>query len=163
MYQFLSYDITLDGPDTGMGEVLESTLGCVRENGKFVKDLDDKHFRLELLVKELSQIISIIPEPGFTCEGVWDTSSSAGEYMDFKIIFENGELSVWTSPWYVCLYRDDYESYEDFEEECGGEPALTREEFDDWSNEEILYSLDSGAGPVVKTVPVDVDGSEYMA
>ena len=51
----------------------------------------------------------------FTIEGVIDTSESAGEYMNFKICYSQGELEEASSCWYMypdsCLEEMTYEEY----------------------------------------------------
>ena len=86
-----------------------------------------------------------------TIEGTVDTSESAGEYMNFLIKYENGELSVASSCWYLILEAGKFESYEEF---CKSYTGCSEEAFE-ILRQRTYYMLDSGAGDIVTEVPLD--------
>ena len=114
---------------------------------------------LENITNDLAvNMAKTAPELKFTIEGVVDTSESAGEYMDFSIAYSDGEIIEKSSCWYVMLYMDDYEDYEEFcEEYCDDdeEPLYSEEEFEKFQEEMDWFILESGDGAIVDTVPLD--------
>lgn len=86
----------------------------------------------------------------FTISGTVDTSESAGEYMDFIIKYENGSLSVQSSCWYLIMYTDEFNDYDEFCEVYGGYSEEEYEELRKWPH----YILNSGSGDIVTEVPL---------
>jgi len=96
----------------------------------------------------------------FTIEGVVDTSESAGEYMDFKIQYNEGTLASDNSCWYLDdsteTYGNDYRTFCKEREYEEGEEPITQEEFEDIVNNHFgyLFTLESGDGDIVFEVPL---------
>ena len=114
---------------------------------------------LENITNDLAvNIAKTAPKLKFTIDGVVDTSESAGEYMDFAISYNDGEITEKSSCWYVMMFMDDFEEYEEFcEEYCDddGEPLYSEEEFEKFKEHMDWFVLESGDGAIVDTVPLD--------
>ena len=114
---------------------------------------------LENITNDLAvNMAKIAPELKFTIEGVVDTSESAGEYMDFAISYIDGEITEKSSCWYVMMFMDDFEEYEEFcEEYCDddGEPLYSEEEFEKFKEHMDWFVLESGDGAIVDAVPLE--------
>lgn len=85
-----------------------------------------------------------------TISGTVDTSESCGEYMNFLIKYENSTLTVQSSCWYLSLYADDFDDYEEFSEAFD----YSEEEYEEF-RQCPHYILDSGNGDIVTKVPLD--------
>lgn len=99
----------------------------------------------ELMVKNAPDISF------FIISGIVDTSESAGEYMNFVIKYENGSLTVQSSCWYLILYADEFDDYDEF---CEVYDGYSEDEFEEL-RKCTHYVLDSGSGDIVTEVPLD--------
>lgn len=109
------------------------------------------------LVKLAVNIAKSIPESNFSIEGCIDCSERSGEYQDFLIEYTDGKLIEKHSCWYIEMFAEDFESFEEFCEEYVNEnndPRFTEEQFEDFKKEQY-YILESGDGDCVKEVPLD--------
>ena len=122
---------------------------------------DNVYYYTEVFYEIARNLADRYPDIKFKIEGTIDASSVAGEMKDFKVRYHDGEIEAKESEWYNIIYKNDYETYEDFAMECldrDREPLLSEEEYEELDDEdEILYSLNSGDGPVVMEVPVIYD------
>ena len=176
MYSFTNYTFETESADEQFRAFVEEKLampssglsGDRNKNGfngnRLVKDEDNVRYTLDMLCEVLAEIARKFPDKNFLVTGVWDTSSTAGELMDFIVTYRDGSFTARTSEWYVeedkCLY-DSYEEFCECNEREDG-PPLTREEFDEWKDGEFMYSLNSGDGDFVREVPVIYDyGSDF--
>ena len=104
-----------------------------------------------------ASIAEDLPDSEFTMKGCIDTSELAGEYMDFVIEYKNNKLISKSSCWYVQMFAEDFDEYEDFAESYAdenGEPRFTEEQFEMFKEGEY-FLLDSGDGDCVAEVPLD--------
>ena len=109
------------------------------------------------LVNLAVDIAKSIPDSDFSIEGCIDCSERSGEFQDFLIEYTNGKLIEKHSCWYVEMFAEDFESFEEFSEEYvdeNGDPRFSEEQFEDFRNEKF-YILESGDGDCVKEVPLD--------
>lgn len=125
-------------------------------------------------VEELAAAMALkAPSATFQLDGVIDTSESAGEYMDFLIVYQDGKLTSRSSCWYLQdshdYFMDCYPDYETFSEEFwdndNDQPKYTEEEYDEACNWDWVFFLNSGHGDMVSNVPLEepeeLDLSEY--
>ena len=173
MYSFTNYTLETESENPGFRAYIEEKLefpdsGFMKKEGEtirfdgntFTNSEDNVRYTLDMLCEVLADIAKAFPGERFTVTGVWDTSSTAGELMDFIVRFEDRRFTVRTSGWYVEESRCLYDSYGEFVEAHGdddGTAPLTREEFENWGEDEIMFSLDSGDGDFVREVPVVYD------
>lgn len=78
--------------------------------------------------------------------------------MDFSISYTDGEITIASSCWYIMMFMDDFEEYEEFcEEYCDddGEPLYSEEKFEKFKEHMDWFLLESGDGAIVDTVPLD--------
>ena len=66
------------------------------------------------------ELADLCPGSSFIIKGCTDTSESAGEYMDFEVSYENEVITIKWSDWYLIVYPNDYENFEEFSEAYGG-------------------------------------------
>ena len=163
MYQFTNYMFTTDSKNDAFLKFVKEMLDLDEYDGKLVNEEDSVHFTLDKLYAALAKIKSQFPNEEFQVDGVWDTSSTAGELMDFQICCVNGELSGKCSQWYIEEDKCLYDTYEDLCESCDDNPPFTEEEFENWDESDVYYSLNSGDGPWVKQVPMIYDLAEYLS
>lgn len=76
-------------------------------------------------------------------EGTIDTSETAGEYMDFCVFSDNGQIKVKCSPWYMEICMDDIDDYESF---CDIAGDCTEEEYAFAGEKEFVYILETAEG-----------------
>lgn len=157
MYMFFNYTIVPETENKQFEKYLVEKLGCIHYGKEFVREEDSERYRLELLLKGLKSITDEIPDVSFTCKGVCDASSGAGEYMNVWISYRNREYTIKTSGWYVYVYKDDYETYDDMVDEYGGNPPMTEDEFEEWDEEVSRIGLDSGEGDIVREEEIPME------
>mgnify|MGYP003301841204 CR=1 FL=1 len=164
MNAYSTYTIKFQGKDDDIKKVLpviEEQLEYEVEGVPTEIQIEEEYnlVWLEDITSDLAvKMAKTAPDLAFTIEGVVDTSESAGEYMDFSISYCNGKLTEASSCWYVMLYMDDYDEYEDFcEEYCDdeGNPLYSEEKYEELKEEYDLFVLDSGDGDIVTNVPLD--------
>lgn len=168
MYSFTNYTFETESGDAEFRKYVTEKLGIPDFHGKmpefkgnrFENEEDNVRYSLDMLCEALSDIARKYPGEDFRVTGVWDTSSTAGELMDFIVEYKSGKFSAKTSEWYVEESRCLYDSYEEFcegNERDDGVYPLTEEEFENWKEEDMMFSLDSGYGDFVREVPVIYD------
>ena len=122
-----------------------------------VRELYDHSDDVEDLEKLAISIAENLPGSEFTIDGCIDTSEDNGEYQDFLIAYSQNKLTTRHSCWYIQMYAEDFEDYDDFADEYqdeDGEPRFTEEQYEAFK-EGTYYILDSGEGDCVPEVPLD--------
>ena len=94
----------------------------------------EKHF-LQIAVSDYEKILDTLKKD-FSLSGVIDTSSLAGEYMDFCICKTDGKVFVKASDWYQEEWMDGFDDYDDFHE-CY--PMCSEEEYKKLKENEFAY------------------------
>ena len=106
-------------------------------------------------VEEIADALkSAAPDAKFTIKG---TVENHDYHMDFDITYDSKELVSKSSDWYISYFvcRDNYKDYEDFCSQTDLGMKVSREQFEEWINEECEISvLDSGDGDVCLKVPL---------
>lgn len=101
----------------------------------------------------------------FEMEGCVDTSESAGEYMDFRIEYKDGNLTAAWSDWYLIIdaASSDYEEFcEHLDFSPGSDEAKHLWEVNQKEDIYIISSFDDKNGTVLLSIPLcePVDVSE---
>ena len=164
MHAYSTYTIKFDGKADNIKKVLP----IINEKLKYniidvVEKIEVKEEHslvwLENITNDLAlNIAKASPELKFTIEGVVDTSESAGEYMNFVISYDDGEITEKSSCWYVMMFMDNFDEYEEFCEayyDDDGEPLYSEEEFEKFKENMYWFILESGDGAIVDSIPLE--------
>lgn len=166
MYTFTNYTLKTPSKNESFKNELEKEFNeKIDNNGELINDEDSQHYDMYLLWEALEKITKNFPNEPFTIEGVYDTSSSAGELLDFKITYDHttGQLTGICSDWYTEEEKCFYDDYQDFcEQNDEDNPPMTEDEFDQWDDATILFGLESGSGKWVTKVPLDYNITDYF-
>jgi len=116
---------------------------------------DATHNFVEDLWEWLEPEIENHPKASLVVEGVIDSSSTGGEYEDFRFEIHDGRIAAYRSGWYLEYCKEDFFDFEDFCECCGGEesPICTKEEFDAFESD-YFYVLEDGDGRIYEEIPL---------
>ena len=104
-------------------------------------------------------IAKALPASDFLISGRINTSEKAGEYMNFLIEYKDKRLLSKHSSWYVYMWADDFDEYEDFAEnyqDKKGKPRYTKEQFEAFQKTQH-FVLESGGGACVPEVPLEYE------
>ena len=109
-------------------------------------------------VEEVEQMADILksaaPDAKFKIKG---TVENHDYYMDFEITYDSKELISKSSEWYISYFvcRDNYKNYDDFCNQTDLGKKASREQFEEWINEECeIIVLDSGDEDVYLKAPL---------
>lgn len=140
---------------------LQNTEVSIDGNNVSVEDSYDIVF-LDDIIDFVEEIAALCPNVSFTVKGCTDTSESAGEYLDFEMKYENKKITIKWSDWYLIVYPNDYENFEEFSEAYGGR-------YDEKMFEELQnggwYAIEREIGnptknELVREVPLDNESEE---
>ena len=162
MYQFTSYTFTTDSKNEDFLSAVKQKFELEEIDGVLTNEEDNEHYLLEFLYDDVLKIRKDFPNEEFQIDGVWDTSSSAGELMDFQIRCTKDGFLAKCSEWYTEESRplyDDYASFCECYEEVRIMP-LTEEEFNNWDEDDMYFCLESDCR-FVKQVPIIYDMVGY--
>lgn len=166
MNAYSRFTILLTGTDEEIqkgSEVISELISEVSgkysfEGGKRIEIEENYDYVYTEDIAELAkEIVKADSDTKFSIEGVVDTSESAGEYMDFKIIYDGEKLTLAQSSWYLEVPMDMYDSYEDFCDEYDDgedEPRVTEDEYEQLKEHYVVFALESGDGAFVTKVPL---------
>lgn len=155
MHACTDYSIHLTGKKKDITTATSVLAEAFDDNGMIGKrDISLKDSYKIVMVEDITElavkIAKAAPNISFSIDGTVDASESAGEYMDFRFSFADGNLTRQTSCWYLTIAAEEYDSYEEF---C--------EVYEDYSEEQFIefcecphYVLDSGDGEIVTNVPL---------
>ena len=167
MYAFSNYVIKIQNADNQieeMAKVLSDAYKAedhfkfnkrkfIQEEGVFIE-----HTETVVLLEDITELAKKLaktaPLASFVIKGIIDTSSSAGEYMNFIITYKQGLLEEHSSDWYRYAYLEDLD-YEEFCEQF--EDEYSEEEFEDMQADEYEWFIveTTKGDKLLKMVPID--------
>lgn len=147
MHAHSNYKIKISGTKEELNAVAEVLINAFKDESRNNVDKDEFISNGLLKIDEtyevtfLEDITNMAVEMAkaaigttFTIDGVIDTSESAGEYMDFMVSYEQGELEEKSSWWY--MYPDSFLQNMTYEEYC--------EDYGDDYSEEDFEKMQKG-------------------
>lgn len=157
MNAFTTYKIIVNGDLNQIqkvGEFLKSKITDVEfEIGKEIDINETCDIVFPKDVSELALNMAKIVDVPFEMSGLIDTSFSAGEYMDFKFIYQDGVLFEQYSDWYVEDCMDQWDSFEEFNESFDG--VFGEEVYEKFKKCGFMYTLETDDGDILsETVPL---------
>lgn len=157
-----NYQITIKGT----GDEIEKIGSALKETIKDVEYVVDEHIEIDrtsdcVFEDEICELAKVMAKKAakasFVMEGVIDTSSTAGEYMDFCIKFDGKTLSASFSDWYLEDWMGKFDSYESFcDEFCETDCVFTEDDYSRFKEHEFLFTLETEDGDIFVTeVPLN--------
>lgn len=120
----------------------------------FTEDGNPEISNVEEVEEMADALKSVAPDAKFTIKG---TVENHDYYMDFDISYDSKELLSKSSDWYISYFvcKDNYKTYDDFCSQTDLGMKVSREQFEEWINEECeIIVLDSGDGDVCLKAPL---------
>ena len=120
----------------------------------FTEDGNPEISNVEEVEEMADALKSVATDAKFSIKG---TVENHDYYMDFDISYDSKELLSKSSDWYISYFvcKDNYKTYEDFCSQTDLGMKVSREQFEEWINEECeIIVLDSGDGDVCLKAPL---------
>ncbi len=121
------------------------------ESKKEFYTIENEQTHICMAIKDWKMIAPMLNRD-FSVEGTIDTSSTAGEYMDFRLDYCDGKFSAMYSDWYQEGDLFAFENYAEFCEACG---RLCSEERFDTMKDKTTFIIEKDGGDVLaESVPL---------
>ena len=156
MHTHTTFEVNINGSDTAIKEIAAAIREVITdEEFDVCSEIEiEETYKcpdIEAVTDLAKKMAKCAHGAHFELNGVIDASESAGELMDFSIIYDGSKLIRKSTDWYVETCIEEYESYEEFMDEWEDEAGeLEVEQFESLKDEnEFVFFVETKDGTVL--------------